>query len=100
MIPKPMIAARSQRHDRDHRRKGGMVVSDALARRNTQICAIVMQMMAEKSLQGRQKYTSGYIFDKVAADNGLKPRTVKNIFWGSGVYHEPVSSAQNADPQA
>ncbi len=76
------------------------MVSDALAQRNAHICVIVMQMMAEKSLQGRQKYTSGYIFDKVAADNGLKPRTIKNIFWGSGVYQEPVSPAQNADPQA
>ncbi len=52
-------------------------------------------MMAEKSPQGRQKYTSGYIFERVAKEYGLKPRTVKNIFWDNGSYCEALSPAQN-----
>ncbi len=100
MIPRLMIVRRNHRHARARRRKGGNVVNDALAQRNAQIRAMVMRMMAEKSLQGRQKYTSGYIYDKVAVAHGLKPRTVKNIFWNSGVYSPPVSPVQNVDSQA
>ena len=55
----------------------------------------VMEMMAEKSPQGRQKYTSGYIFDYVAEKYGLKSRTIKNIFWDNGSYCESPASAQN-----
>jgi len=71
------------------------MVSEELAERNTQIRNKVMKMMAEKSSRGKQKYTSGYIFDKIAAEYELKPRTVKNIFWESGTYRLPVSPQQN-----
>ena len=71
------------------------MVSKELARRNSQIRNRVMAMMAEKSPQGRQKYTSGYIFDKVATEYGLKPRTVKNIFWESGIYRATIPPQQN-----
>ena len=71
------------------------MVSKELAKRNAQIRSRIMKMMAEKSDLGRQKYTSGYIYDKVAAEYGLKPRTVKNIFWESGTYCLHDSPQQN-----
>ena len=55
----------------------------------------VMKMMAEKSPQGHQKYTSGYIFDYMAKKFGLKPRTIKNIFWDISSYRESSAPAQN-----
>jgi len=71
------------------------VVSRALAQRNATIRTEIMKLTAEKSPQGHQKFTSGYIFDYIAAAHGLKPRTVKNIFWESGTYCLNTTSAQN-----
>ncbi len=71
------------------------MVSKELAERNAQIRTRIMELMAEKSPRGRQKYTSGYIYEKVAAEFGLKPRTIKNIFWDSGIYSPSVSPQQN-----
>ncbi len=71
------------------------MVSKELANRNARIRFRIMGLMAEKSPRGRQKYTSGYIYDKVAAENGLKPRTVKNIFWNSGIYGLTDAPQQN-----
>ncbi len=72
------------------------MVNQSLEQRNAQIRARVIALMKEKSPQGRQKYTSGYIFDRVAEEFELKPRTVKNIFWSTGAYgNPPVSPAQN-----
>lgn len=62
------------------------MVSKALAQRNARIRTVIMKMMSEKSPLGRQKYTSGYIFDHIAARYGIKPRTVQNIFWETGAY--------------
>jgi len=69
------------------------MVNRILAQRNTKIRNEVMKMMAEKSSQGRQKYTSGYIFDHIASKYGLSPRTIQNIFWETGVYCMNTSSA-------
>ena len=62
---------------------------------NMDIQDAVVKMMAEKSPQGHQKYTSGYIFDHMAEKYGLKPRTIKNIFWDNGSYRESSAPAQN-----
>ncbi len=69
------------------------MVNRVLAQRNARIRTAVMKMMAEKSPQGHQKYTSGYVFDHIAAKYGLRPRTVQNIFWETGVYCMNTSSA-------
>jgi len=76
------------------------MVSKELAQRNTLIRNKIMVLMALKSPQGRQKYTSGYIYEKVAGEYGLRPRTVKNIFWESGIYCDHVSSQQNVGAPA
>lgn len=75
------------------------VVSWALGQRNAQIRAEIIEMMRYKSNRGRQKYTSGYIFDFIAAKHDLEPRTVQNIFWETGSYCMPVSPPQNAGIQ-
>jgi len=63
------------------------MVSRALAQRNATIRTEIMKLMAYKSPEGHQKYTSAYIFDHVAAQyDDLKPRTIKNIFWENGAY--------------
>ena len=69
------------------------MVNRVLAQRNARIRTAVMKMMAEKSAGGHQKYTSGYIFDHIAAKYGLSPRTVQNIFWETGVYCISASPA-------
>ncbi len=68
--------------------------------RNTKIRSEIIAMMTIKSKQGHQKYTSAYIFDHVAANHELSPRTIKNIFWESGYYCIPTASAQNVGASA
>ena len=57
----------------------------------------IMVMTAKKSARGRQKYTSGYIFDFIAEKYNLKPRTIKNIFWSNC---NSIPPAQNIGLQA
>ncbi len=71
------------------------MVSKELTQRNARIRTRILELMAEKSSQGLQKYTSGYIYEKVGTEYGLKPRTIKNIFWDSGSYSPSVSPQQN-----
>ncbi len=71
------------------------MVNRALAQRNAQIRTEIMGMMKIKSDQGHQKYTSAYIYDHIAAKHGLKSRTVKNIFWETGVYCLPTAPPHN-----